>query len=195
MPMDAPGSIEYRFSSMMWSKRTINLPKNFPVSARPGNNVFIANRGDVSFEYPSSWVVKPSDKSICFYDANPPDDQCVLEFSITHLDFRRDWSDLPLASMLCKVLPPGHQAGPAQPWDVQQLIRGDLQIVWLESDFMDPVEHRLALARCALARCADIVPLITFNFWPEHKQKWEPIWQSILETLRVAHGPRFKSRN
>src|SRR5688572_17199986 len=88
----------------MWQKGTITLDKNVSIKAKPGNNVFVANRGDVSFEYPSGFIVKPSDNSICFYDAEPPADQCVLEFSIMHLNLIADWSNLPLDRMLCSAM-------------------------------------------------------------------------------------------
>lgn len=65
---------------MIWQKRTIKLEKDFPIQAKPGNNVFVANRGNVYFEYPRSWIVKPSDNSVCFHDAEPPADNCVSSF-------------------------------------------------------------------------------------------------------------------
>lgn len=177
----------------MWHKRTIKLDKNISIKARPGNNVFVANRGEVSFEYPSSWIVKPSETSICFYDAEPPVDQCVLEFSIMHLDLSVDWSNLPLDRMLCGAV--GDEAGPRDLASVHRLARNDLNLVWLEYDFLDPVEKRRALSRCALALGADILPLITFSFWPEDEQKWRPVWNDLLETLRLAKGERFQRRN
>ncbi|MCI0535972.1 MAG: hypothetical protein L0Z50_12170 [Verrucomicrobiales bacterium] len=177
----------------MWHKRTIKLDKNTSIKARPGNNVFVANRGDVSFEYPDSWIVKPSDNSICFYDAEPPADQCVLEFSIMHLDLRVDWSNLPLDQMLCSAI--GDETGPRDLATVRKLEKGDLKLVWLEYDFLDPVEKRTALSRCALALSADVLPLITFNFWPEDRAKCERVWDDLLETLRLAKGQRFKQRN
>ena len=169
------------------------MDKNFQISARPGNNVFVANRGDVSFEYPGSWIVKPSETSICFYDAQPPADECVLEFSIIPVNFDVDLGNSPLAEMLCRAME--EEAGPRDVASVQTLRRGDLKIAWLEYEFTDPLEKRLALARCALAQRAEIVPLITFSFWPEHKLKWEPVWRDLLETLRLAEGQRFKTRN
>jgi hypothetical protein len=178
---------------MIWHKRTIKLEKNFPIQAKPGNNVFVANRGDVSFEYPGSWIVKPSENSICFHDAEPPADNCVLELSIMHLNFGVDWSKCPLDQVLCAAV--GGEAGPRERSEVHELPRKDFRIVWLESSFTDPVERRLALTRSALALRAEVLPLFTFSFWPEHKLKWEPVWKDIFETLRLAEGQRFKSRN
>jgi hypothetical protein len=177
----------------MWHRRTIKLDRNSSIRAKDGNNVFVANRGDVSFEYPCSWIVRPSEKSICFYDAEPPADQCVLEFSIMHLNFGVDWSNAPLDQILWSAV--GGDPDPIEPTSVHKLKRGDLQIVWLERHFIDPVEKRLALSRCAVALRAGVLPLFTFSFWPEQKPKCEPVWKDIFETLRLAEGRRFKMRN
>ena len=180
----------------MWHKRTIKLNKNISVKAKPGNNIFVANRGEVSFEYPGSWIVKPSDNSICFYDAEPPTDQCVLEFSIMHLDLSVDWSNLPLAQMLCSAM--RDEAGPRDLASVQRFTRGDLKLVWLEHDFIDPVENRTALSRCALALRAEVLPLITFGFWPEDFRRCNAYWHHALKTLIMdryvadpTQGPKF----
>ena len=106
----------------MWHKRTIKLNKNISVKAKPGNNIFVANRGEVSFEYPGSWIVKPSDNSICFYDAQPPTDQCVLEFSVMHLDLSVDWANLSLDRMLCSAI--RDEAGPRDLASVHRFTRG-----------------------------------------------------------------------
>src|SRR5437762_13530834 len=121
----------------MWQKRTIRLDKNFPVKAKPGNNVFVANGGDVLFQYPSSWLVKPSETSICFYDVEPPADQCVLELSFMHLNFAVDWRDCPLDEMLCRAV--GGESGSHDLADVHTLQRAGLQIVWLEYEFTDQI--------------------------------------------------------
>ena len=178
-----------------WQRRTIKLEKNFPIpkTFRLGNNIFVANRGEVCFEYPKEWIVKPSDKSICFYDAEPPADQCMLEFSILPLDFAVDWSKLPLEEMIRQAV--GAEAGSYDPASIRTLRRGELKIVQLEHEFLEPVEKRTAISRCALASRADVITLITFNFWPEHRDKAETVWNDLLETLRLAEGQRFKTRN
>ena len=95
--------------------------------------------------------------------------------------------------MLCSAV--GDETGPRDLSSVHTLARGDLKLVWLEYEFIDPVEQRTALARCALALRAAVLPLITFSFWPEDRQKWEPVWNDLFETLRLAKGQRFKRRN
>lgn len=178
---------------MIWQKRTIKLEKDFPIQAKPGNNVFVANRGDVYFEYPRSWIVKPSDNSVCFHDAEPPADNCVLELSIMHLSFDVDWTKCPLDQMLCAAV--AGELGARLRSEIHELRRNDLRIVWIESSFTDPLEKRLALSRSALALRAEVLPLFTFSFWPDDKPRWEPVWTGIFETFHLAEGQRFRSRN
>ena len=52
-----------------------------------------------------------------------------------------------------------------------------------------------AISWYGLASRADVMALVTFNFWPEHRDKAETVWSGILETLRLAEGQRFKTRN
>ena len=72
---------------------------------------------------------------------------------------------------------------------------GEIRIVWLEHEFMEPVEKRPAISWYGLASRADVMALVTFNFWPEHRDNAETVWSGILETLRLAEGQRFKTRN
>jgi hypothetical protein len=110
-----------------------------------------------------------------------------------NLNFQVDWGGLPLNQMLRSVVEA--ESGALDVGQVQEVRRGELKIVWLEHALDDPVEHRRALTRCALALRADILPLITFNFWPEDKPKWEHAWSVIIEALRLAEGSDFKRRN
>src|SRR5207247_10771839 len=100
---------------------------------------------------------------------------------------------VPLGELLCAAV--GGDSGPLDPSCIRQFQRGDLKIVWLEREFMEPVEKRPALSRCAIALRAEILPLLTFSFWPEDKTKWEPVWTCILQTLHLAEGRRFSRRN
>ena len=80
-------------------------------------------------------------------------------------------------------------------WRYGEVVVCRVELRAWRNDFIDPVEKRTALARCALALRADVLPLITFSFWPEDRQKWEPVWNDLFETLRLAKGQRFKRRN
>ena len=47
--------------SKKWRKRSFNLSENHRWKAKPGNKVFVINRGAVHFEHPGHWVVKPEE--------------------------------------------------------------------------------------------------------------------------------------
>ena len=81
------------FTVAEWKRRTFDLPDDHGWSAKPGNNIFVANRGAVLFEYPSGWVLKPDGNSICLYDREAPDDNMRLQVSVLRLGPDRSrWS-------------------------------------------------------------------------------------------------------
>ena len=87
-----------------WKRSTFDLPDDHGWTARPGNSIFVANRGAVLFEYPSHWVLKPDGNSICLYDREAPNDNMRLQVSVIRLGPDRsivDWSTMPtLASLM-----------------------------------------------------------------------------------------------
>src|SRR4051812_33266125 len=81
-----------------WHKQTFKLPANLDLGplAKPGYNVFIADRGAVGFCYPKDWIVRPGKSSIEFHDREPPDDDCVLQVSVHRLPpVKGGWGQLP----------------------------------------------------------------------------------------------------
>ncbi len=70
-----------------WEKREMRLPKNHGWrTTRPGNKIFVADRGAVAFEYPHDWIISPSESgSIRFFDAPEPDDNIRLEVSVIRM--------------------------------------------------------------------------------------------------------------
>ena len=67
-----------------WRKQVFDLPQNHGWTAKPGNKVFIADRGALRFEIPQDWLVEPNRKSVKFRDAKPPDDTMGLEVSVIY---------------------------------------------------------------------------------------------------------------
>ena len=45
--------------SRKWKRRQFNLSDKHRWKAKPGNKIFVINRGAVHFEHPGDWVVKP----------------------------------------------------------------------------------------------------------------------------------------
>jgi hypothetical protein len=171
-----------------WQKTKLRLAKNhkWDWTGKPGYNVFVANRGAVRFEYPHDWLIKPDDDAdIKFVDQEPPDDLCILRMTLLQLRPDIDWTGLPLAEMLEASTKDSEQIVLSRSAPVL-LRRQNLEIAWRKHRFVDPVEHREACSHTCLARSGTILPLITFEYWPEDAGRFGPVWEHIMATLRLG---------
>ncbi len=172
-----------------WSRRVVDLPDDHGWSAKPGNSIFVANRGAVHFEYPSGWVLRPDGESICLYDAEAPDDNMRLQVSVIRLGpdgSSIDWSAMPsLADLMDNtVLADDTRRRTRGP--MLGACRGNLEYLWLEMDFMDPAEKRKARSRACLARGGNVQAFITMEYWPEDRRVADKVWNDMLESLKLA---------
>jgi len=168
-----------------WSKRKLRLDKGHRWKAKPGYKIFVANWGDVRFDFPADWVVIPGDDSIKLHDRQPPDDDCVLQVSVMHLPRGIDWSSLPLAQLLEEVTKDDSR-GPMSWGEIQYEKRPDFELAWLEARWVDPSEQRDACSRACLARGSNVQPLITMDFWLDDMERFLPVWDEVLRSLRVG---------
>jgi hypothetical protein len=167
-----------------WTKQRVQLPANHNWRGRPGNKLFVANRGDVRFEFPEDWIVKPGPDSIRFWDREPPDDDCLLQISVIPLPPGIDWSGLPLTEML-DAATRDDERGLERCSEVQTIKRQKLEAAWVESRFTDPIEQREARNRTCLARGGNVQTLITMEIWPEDLERFGPVWDEVLATLKL----------
>ena len=168
-----------------WSEEQRGLKKNHGWKARPGNKIFVADRGAVRFDYPGSWLVDPTSDSIHFRDKPEPNDDCLMQVSVWYLRDDVDWHGLPLQDLIREVRR-GDRRGLHAPGPIQYEQRGELEIAWIEHKFVDPVEKREAIDRACLARQGIIMPFITMVMWPEHREKFDPVWREVLRTLQLG---------
>ena len=70
--------------------------------------------------------------------------------------------------------------------DVVRIERPDLELVWAEVGLLDPDERREARTRVCLARRGTIQALITMDFWETDLEKFAPVWDEVLRSLRVG---------
>lgn len=169
-----------------WEKKKFRLPEASGWKAKPGYQIFVADRGAVRFDIPSGWVVVPAEGgSICFYDRQPPDDNCRLQLSVMRLPPIRDWRELPLPKLLTDVLAADDRECISQS-EVVYVDRADLELAWIEFVFIDPGEKREAHSRCCLARGANIQPLITMEFWSDEAERYAPVWDEVLRSLQLG---------
>jgi hypothetical protein len=168
-----------------WTKETYRLPKDHGWRSKPGYQIFVADRGALRFDVPRDWFFEPGESSFRFFDRQPPDDDCRLEVSIMRLNPQIDWSGLPLAEMLeesTKNSPfPEISRG-----EIVHVKRDDLELVWYERRFVDPVGLREARSRACLALGSNVAPLITMDFWPEDAKRVTPVWDEVLRSLQLG---------
>jgi hypothetical protein len=175
-----------------WEKRRLKIAPHHGWRAKPGHKVFVADRGAVRFDVPDDWIIKPAEQSCVFKDAG---DNCVLEVSHWRLP-PVDLSGLSVMKLLLDM--EDKQGHPVTPEEIMRVERPDLELVWAEHNFLDPVEKRIAVGRTCLARGGNVQVLITFAFWPEDRDRFTPAWDEVLRSLQLGNyfadprvGPRL----
>lgn len=169
-----------------WKTSVHKLPDDHRWEAKPGNNVFVGGAGVIRFDIPTDWIVEPTSDSIVFHDKQPPDDDCRLQVSIIHLPPGIDWSKLPLTLLLEDAVLKDDPRDLTVRRDARVVRGRNLELAWIEAGFVDPHEKREARTRACLARGNDVQALITFDYWPEDRQRFAPVWNDVLETLRLG---------
>lgn len=169
-----------------WRKCVHKLPDNHVWKAKCGYNIFVGGGGAIRFDIPEGWIVEPTSDAIKFHDKPPPDDDCLLQVSIIHLPSGIDWTDFPLTYLLDEAVLKDDPRGLTVSRTHKLVQRPDLELAWIEAQFIDPNENRQAFSRAGLARGSDIQALITFEFWPEDRRRFVPVWNEILRTLRLG---------
>jgi hypothetical protein len=175
-------------SKSKWQKQTLRMRKDHVWKASPGCNVFVADRGAVRFDIPRDWVIIPGDTAtdpIKFYDKQPPDDDCVLQLTVMYLNQEFDWSGLPLATVFNDCVQ-REDKGVIALGEIHVVRRQDLELVWSETAWTEETEQREARSRHCLARSGTILPFLTLDFWPEDAARLEPVWDTVLRSLRLG---------
>ena len=171
-----------------WTRRTYKLEANHKWTCKPGYRIFVANWGAVRFDIPEDWVVVPG-QSFKFHDGQPPDDDCVLEFSTMQLSPEIDWNDLSAPALLEEVLK-GDTLRVVSHSPVVHERRHGFELALAETRFIDDEQQREAISRTCLALGGNTQALITIAFWPEDAARFSPVWDEVIRSLEV--GP---SRN
>lgn len=169
-----------------WTKRTHRLRADHGWRAKPGYQIFVANRGEVRFDFPVGWVMAPGeDAHITIRDREPPDDDCLLQLSIWHLPPGVDWTGIPIARLLEESVHDDSRA-PTTRGEMHYEKRADLELAWFEGRLVDPAENRDAISRACLARGGDILPFITMDLWVDDLERFGPVWDEVLRSLRLG---------
>jgi hypothetical protein len=167
-----------------WSERSIRLQPHHLWKTKPGYKIFVAERGAVRVDVPDYWIIIADDTSIRFHDRRPPDDDCTLQLSVMRLP-SFDWSGLPISRVLTEFSRNDRREILFR-GEIVPFRRSGLEGAWTEVRFRDPGEGREALSRICLARKSDIQALIAFDYWAEDATRLDPVWNEILDSLRLA---------
>lgn len=191
-----------------WNKRDLRLADDHGWRCKPGNVVFVADRGAVRFDIPKSWVVTGDAGGIKIHDKQPPDDNSRIQLSIFYPPPVVDWTELPLATLLGSALvehDPDDNRDLISQDPISHVLRPGLDIVWTEVRRMDPGEQREARHRHLFARGKGtdrgtertIMSIITLDFWPEDAGGCTTVWNELVRSLRLGQyvadprrGPR-----
>jgi hypothetical protein len=96
-----------------------------------------------------------------------------------------DWTGLPLLPLLAQALE-GSQHEVLERGEMITSSRTDLELVWTQHRFQDPVEPREAYSRFLVARGWGIHVLITCDFWVDDLARLGPIWDEIVRSLQLG---------
>jgi hypothetical protein len=172
-----------------WTKQTYQLEGNYRWKSKPGNVIFVADRGAVRFDYPGEWILEPGE-TFKLHDHQPPDDTCVLQVSIFRLGSEIDWSSLPSTDRMLAECLTSRDRDVVWRSEARIQRRAGVELAWVESHGIDPGEQRLAISRTCLAAGGHVRALLTLDFWPEDQPRLDLIWEELLRTLEVG-DPAF----
>lgn len=170
---------------MGWTREVYELPEGHGWSARPGHKILVLDRGAVLLEYPRAWHVEAGRGQMDIRDRETVEEStCVLAVSYLRLP-PRDWSDLPLEQLLLHTAE-GEERDRIAAGPVIEATRDDLEIAWIELRVVDPGENRESRSRTCLARGRNLQCLLTFDFWPEDAARLSPVWDAVLDSLKLG---------
>jgi hypothetical protein len=69
---------------------------------------------------------------------------------------------------------------------VTEYPRGDMELVWSETKFLDPNEKREAFSRHAVGRGFDVHVLMTLDYWADDRKKLLPMWNELMRSLQLG---------
>jgi hypothetical protein len=170
-----------------WNVTRQRLPDHHQWNAPPGYKIFVADRGAWSFNFPETWVIATLGPPIELRDSPPPDEKARIMVTTYYLPKDIDWSGLPLLPMLEDAVRGTDRKYPVlEQGKAITEPRPDIELVWLQNKFMDPVENRPAFSRMAVARGYDLQLLITMDFWESDYDKHAPTWDEVLRSLQMG---------
>ena len=170
-----------------WIVERWDLPKNHGWRVRPGNSMFVADRGAAMFEFPADWVITHDDKAewIRISDVEPPRERMRIDVSIIRFPLNLS-TEATLEDMVVGLADSGVGRQIISLGGIREGRRRGFELAWVEGDFIDSDENRKAHVRFCLARRGNLYAYITSDFYPEVAKPATKAWKGMLATLRVG---------
>ena len=158
----------------------LQLKPNHTWKSKPGYAICVIDRGLLRFDYPSGWIVEPDeDGAVHLHDRPPSVESCDFGVSLFRVPASHI-QDLSLDEALLGSL--GDDREPYRQSEIRHIARGDVEIAWLEQQYLDAEYQRDARFRVALARGTALC-LISMNYWANRAAGLERAWDEVLRTL------------
>jgi hypothetical protein len=165
-------------------KKILHMKDNHTWKAPKGYKIVMLDRGAVSFNVPEKWIVAKTEP-FEMNDRQPPNDNARLTVSYWRFTADIDWTGLPLAPLLEKATADSkHEL--LERGEIKMPNRSDLELVWVQNRFQDPVEPREAYTRIAMARGFRVHVLITFDYWVDEAKRFLPVWEEAIRSLQLG---------
>ncbi len=161
------------------SVEKLRLKDKHTWKSKPGYSICVIDRGVLRFDYPSNWVVEPDKGAVHLHDQTPSVESCDLGVSVFPIPAEQA-RDLSLDDALHDSL--DGERKPYRQTEIRRSLRGDLEIAWLEQEYIDAEYKRDARFRVALVR-GPALCLISMNYWSSRAAELEPVWDEVLRTL------------
>jgi hypothetical protein len=176
-----------------WNSDKFRLAPGQAWKCAPGYVSIVGDRGAFRFDIPEGWHFVPGTPTLNFYDREPPDDNILLEATPFGLPGAIAWTDLPLSRLFAETT---KNARDDIIWqgDPVQSERQGLELLWHETRFIDPGEHREGRSRTLLARRATDLLLLTLSYWPEDAERSQSVWEEVLRSLRMGQHLQLTAR-
>ena len=168
---------------MTFNKEVLKLSPDHQWDVSPGHNLAVLGRGAVRFEIPRDWVCAPDEDSVKFLDVESPHDRCRIAASCPRFPSVAD--QVPIGELV-ELATQADARVVLTKGEINAITRASLELAWMELRFTDPHENRDAISRLCLARDVGVYALITSEFWVDEAAEFSPIWDHVLDTLRLG---------
>jgi hypothetical protein len=167
-----------------YKKTTLRMKDNHTWSAPKGYKILMIERGVLSFNIPVKWHLAKLEP-IELYNKPQPNDDCRLSVSFWRLNPAVNWGEFRLEQALFESTQ-GFDHEILSRTDIVPFEREDIDIIWTEHRFIDPVEKREAFSRIAMARGFNVMVLVTFDYWVDDAKKFLPAWEEAMRSLQLG---------